>query len=128
MISLSIALASRKTYKVNLPLVMDDLFFASDFINKNSFSDFLQKVIKLFYKHTPDMPLQFILFTHDDLIFRTSIDGIENLSITDNQIKENTLFGRMFKISIKNNRTDNFENEEIYNELLYTIPNKILIN
>ncbi len=128
MISLSIALASRKTYKINLPLVMDDLFFASDFINKNSFSEFLQKVIKLFYKHTPAMPLQFILFTHDDLIFRTSIDCIENLSITDNQIKENTLFGRMFKISTKNSKTDNLENEEIYNELLYTIPNKILIN
>lgn len=32
MISLSIALSTRMRYKVNLPLVMDDLFFASDFI------------------------------------------------------------------------------------------------
>ncbi len=123
MIGLSIALASRKTYKINFPLVMDDLFFASDFINKNSFAKFLQKVIQLFNKHTPDIPLQLILFTHDDLIFRTSIDGIDNLSLTDS-----TLFGRMFEISQKNNKTKKFKNEEIYIELLYSIPNKILIN
>lgn len=123
MIGLSIALASRKKYRINFPLVMDDLFFASDFINKNSFAEFLQKVIQLFNKHTPDIPLQFILFTHDDLIFRMSIDGIDNLSLTDS-----TLLGRMFEISSKNNKTKKIKNEEMYIELLYTIPNKILIN
>ena len=55
MISLSIALASRKMYKVNLPLVIDDLFYGSDFVSKNTFSEFIQKLILLFKKHTPEM-------------------------------------------------------------------------
>lgn len=128
MIGLSIALASRKTYKINFPLVMDDLFFASDFINKNSFADFLQKVIDLFYKYTPDIPLQFILFTHDDLIFRTAIDGIERLSYSKNSNYFNVSYGRMFKLSNKNNVLKKFKNGEHYQELVYTIPNKIIID
>ncbi|WP_290832548.1 hypothetical protein, partial [Flavobacterium sp.] len=122
MIGLSIALASRKTYKINFPLVMDDLFFASDFINKNSFSKFLQNIIKLFQKHTPDIPLQLILFTHDDLIFRTSIDSIENLAMADD-----TLFGRMFKMSYQQIKSNNSEPKGGYNDLIYSIPKKLKI-
>ncbi|MDD4544544.1 MAG: hypothetical protein PHP27_01795, partial [Bacteroidales bacterium] len=93
MINLSIALTTRMRYKINLPLVMDDLFFASDFISKNSFSSFLKKIIHLFYKYTPEMPFQFILFTHDDLIFRSALDAVDYFNydscdlIEENKIK-----------------------------------------
>lgn len=127
MIGLSIALASRKTYKINFPLVMDDLFFASDFINKNSFSKFLQNVIHLFYKYTPDIPLQFILFTHDDLIFRTAIDGTGRLFLERSNSNLEVSYGRIFKLNDKNKILKRFENGEQYQELVYTIPNKILI-
>ena len=61
MVGLSIALASRKKYKVNIPLVIDDLFSGSDFVSKNTFSKFIQDLVVLYYTHTPDMPLQIIL-------------------------------------------------------------------
>lgn len=136
MISLSIALSSRMRYKVNLPLVMDDLFFASDFISKNSFSIFLQKIIGLFYKYTPDMPLQFILFSHDDLIFRSALDAIDefNLKNTDidycaeNKINLNkkTLLARMFSLEDKD-MPETMNDGTKYWNLIYTLPKEIKI-
>lgn len=102
MISLSIALASRKMYQVNLPLVIDDLFYGSDFLSKNTFSDFIQKIIKLYKKHTPNIPLQFILFTHDNFIYKSAIEGIENLSIeSENLNLGETIISRMFPVNDK---------------------------
>tara|TARA_R110002049_G_scaffold272440_1_gene449972 strand:+ start:2931 stop:5390 length:2460 start_codon:yes stop_codon:yes gene_type:complete len=135
MISLSIALSTRMRYKVNLPLVMDDLFFASDFISKNSFSIFFQKIIELFYKYTPDMPLQFILFTHDDLIFRSTLDAIDEHSILDisdlhneNKVSlsDKTFITRMFDINDKDSPAISNEGTK-YWELLYKLPKKISI-
>lgn len=129
MIGLSIALASRKTYKINFPLVMDDLFFASDFISKNLFSDFLQNVIHLFYKYTPDIPLQIILFTHDDIIFRSSIDAIYEFKIDDNtdsiDLVKDTILARMFTVSEKDEKTKTFNDNSQYWSLLYELPKKI---
>lgn len=136
MVSLSLALATRKKYNVNLPLVMDDLFFASDFISKNSFAEFLQKVIGLFYKYTPNLPLQFILFTHDDLIFRSALDAIEtfNIEIESEFCEENkkslfekTMIGRLFNPKDKDEIPSKFENSKSYWNLLYKLPKKILI-
>jgi len=122
-------------YKVNLPLVMDDLFFASDFISKNSFSIFLQKIIGLFYKYTPEMPLQFILFTHDDLIFRSALDAIDDYSIVaisdlhdENKmsLSDKTFITRMFDIKDKDSPVISNEGTK-YWELLYKLPKKISI-
>lgn len=135
MVSLSLALATRKEQKINLPLIIDDIFFASDFISKNSFAEFLQKVIQLFYKQTPDLPLQIILFTHDDLIFRSAIDAVDNF-ILDNQeedlcnenkrpLSEKTMIGRFFDPKDKDANTSMFENGEKYWNLLYCIPKDI---
>jgi hypothetical protein len=136
MISLSIALSTRMRYKVNLPLVMDDLFFASDFISKNSFSIFFQKIIELFYKYTPDMPLQFILFTHDDLIFRSALDAIDdysnepisNLHNENNMsLIDKTFVARMFEIKDKDSSPVISNDGTKYWELLYKLPKKISI-
>lgn len=136
MISLSIALSTRMRYKVNLPLVMDDLFFASDFISKNSFSIFFQKIIELFYKYTPDMPLQFILFTHDDLIFRSALDAIDdysnepisNLHNENNMsLIDKTFIARMFEIKDKDSSPVISNDGTKYWELLYKLPKKISI-
>lgn len=102
MISLSIALASRRMYEVNLPLVIDDLFYGSDYVSKNTFSDFIQKIIRLYEKHTPHMPLQIILFTHDDFIYKSAIEGIENLSMeNEKRYLNNTIISRMFAVDDK---------------------------
>lgn len=135
MVSLSLALATRKEHKINLPLIIDDIFFASDFISKNSFAEFLQKVIQLFYKQTPSMPLQLILFTHDDLIFRSAIDAVDNFSLENQEedlfddnkrpLIEKTMIGRFFDPKDKDPNTSTFDSGEEYWNLLYCIPKKI---
>lgn len=137
MISLSLALSTRKKYSINLPLVMDDLFYASDFVSKHRFSKFITKVIELFYKYTPELPLQFILFTHDDLIFRNAIDAlnrnaiaieIENINEENRQpLLKRTIIGRIFNPLDKNNLSKTIIGDEksIYN-LLYELPHEIL--
>jgi len=126
MISLSISLATRKKYKINLPLVMDDLFYASDFMTKHYFSEFMTNLIKQFKKHTPELPLQFIIFTHDDVIFRSGMEAIDTLPINEKfyeQISENTLYSRIYGIKEIVSDSDCFEeyNGESFWNLLYTI-------
>lgn len=135
MVCLSLALATRKEHKINLPLVIDDIFFSSDFISKNSFAEFLQKVIQLFYKQTPDMPLQIILFTHDDLIFRSAIDAMDNFRPNNQEEKlcdenkrplsEKTMIGRFFDPKDKDPTTYTFDSGEEYWNLLYCIPKDV---
>lgn len=137
MISLSLALATRKKYKINLPLVLDDLFAGSDFVSKNSFSEFLSKVVGLFYEYTPQLPLQFILFTHDDVIFRSALDALDNFKIEEQNeelseenkilLYEKTKIGRIFKIEesdleVSKNSSHHFK------EIVYYMPNSILID
>lgn len=136
MIGLSIALASRKTYKINFPLVMDDLFFASDFPNKNSFAEFLIKIIKIFQKHTPNLPLQFIIFTHDDMIFRSAINALDSFSNNNEKFEEEnkidllnqTMIGRFFNPHDKDEVALSFPDEQKYWNLVYSLPQKILID
>jgi hypothetical protein len=101
MIGLSIALASRKKYRVNLPIVIDDLFSGSDFVSKNTFAKFIQDLIDLYHKHTPDMPLQIILFTHDNFIYKSALEGIKFLPNNKGINLENTIKSRMFSIKDK---------------------------
>uniref|UniRef100_UPI00404B47BF hypothetical protein n=1 Tax=Gelidibacter sp. TaxID=2018083 RepID=UPI00404B47BF len=127
MISLSIALSTRMRYKV---------FFASDFISKNSFSIFLQKIIGLFYKYTPDMPLQFILFSHDDLIFRSALDAIDDFNLkstnlnycAENKISLNkkTFLARMFSLKDRD-LPETMDNGTKYWNLIYTLPKEVKI-
>lgn len=107
MVSCSIAIASRKSTNANLPLVLDDLFFASDYVSRSGIKSFLIKLIKIFEKQTPDLKLQFILFTHDDSVFNYAVEAMSEYnkySIGENgvsiengdKLKENTLVGRLF--------------------------------
>lgn len=139
MVSLSMALATRIKYGINLPLVMDDLFYASDFVSKHTFSKFISEVIRLFYKYTPELPLQFILFTHDDLIFRNAIDSLSKYDVSsieidklcpENKMKlgQKTLIGRIFNPQDKDNldkEPKEFENKEPFWDLLYELPHEM---
>ena len=142
MISLSLALATRKKYKINLPLVMDDLFYASDYLSKHAFSKFIMRVIQLFYRYTPDLPLQFILFTHDDLVFKSAIESLNNsdtLRIKINELcdenkldlNEKTIIARVFDLKESNNVDDilqKFENNIEFMNILYELPKELYLN
>lgn len=91
MVGISIAVASRKNTGINMPLVLDDVFYASDFENRATIEEFITKLFELFKEFTPDKELQLIIFTHDQLIFESIIKAT-----TRNNI-QNILFAKLFK-------------------------------
>lgn len=90
MVSVSIAMASRINTKINLPLILDDIFYASDFENRATVESFIKSLFNIFESYTPKLELQFILFTHDQLIFECASNAI-----FINQVK-NIAFARLF--------------------------------
>lgn len=109
MVGISIAIASRKNTNVNLPLVLDDIFYASDFENRTTVEHFLKHIFKAFKDYTPEMPLQLILFTHDQLIFESAIKVIKDIEETD------IAFAKLFSYT-------EAEETENYKNLIYKFP------
>jgi hypothetical protein len=109
MVGISIAIASRKNTNVNLPLILDDIFYASDFENRTTVEYFLKHIFKAFKDYTPEMPLQLILFTHDQLIFESAIKVIKDIEGTD------IAFAKLFPYS-EAKETENYKN------LIYKFP------
>lgn len=81
MVGVAIAIASRKNTKINLPLVLDDIFYASDFENKSAIETFVKALFEIFKEFTPDLPLQLILFTHDQMIFESIANVQEDFNL-----------------------------------------------
>lgn len=112
-IAIGISLASRKISGINLPLVLDDEFFASDISNRAAFESYLENIILLYRKITPNMPFQFIIFTQDEMIFEAAKDAIKHCSEIiqsinkesahdkswNKDIYRNTIFARIFPSS-----------------------------
>jgi hypothetical protein len=119
MVGVSIAIASRINIGINLPLLMDDIFYASDFENRVTIEKFLVEIFKAFNTYTPSEPLQLILFTHDQLIFESAIKIILTLG------SKNIAFGKLLPF-----KEATMEGE--YLNLLYRfpeyLPNTILNN
>jgi len=79
MVGVAIAIASRKNTQINIPLVLDDIFYASDFENRATVENFIEVLFRMFEDFTPDLPLQLILFTHDQLIFESAIKVLSEI-------------------------------------------------
>ncbi len=109
MVGISIAIASRSKTRINLPLVLDDIFYASDFENRSTIEDFLRKVFVAFNMYTPELKLQLILFTHDQLIFESAIKAVSENSI------DNISFAKLFPYN-------EAKEEENYLNLVYRLP------
>lgn len=110
MVGISIAMASRINTRINLPLVLDDIFYASDFENRATIERFIEELFEMFEKFTPDIELQLILFTHDQLIFESAIKA------TSAKNNKTTAFAKLFPFKNAKDKGD-------YKELLYFIPN-----
>jgi len=114
MIGISIAVASRKKSGINMPLILDDIFYASDFENRNSLEGFLIHLFDSFEKYTPNLPLQLIMFTHDEMIF----ECVNNLSRSMNN--DTVIAAKLFHHS-QSKYESNFKDliykfSEIYND------------
>ncbi|MDB4902571.1 MAG: hypothetical protein JWQ63_1852 [Mucilaginibacter sp.] len=119
MVGVSIAMASRIITKINLPLVLDDIFYASDFANRATIERFIKELFDLFEEYTPDLELQLILFTHDQLIFESAAKATAKTKIP------NVIFAKLFPSKNSKDKGD-------YRELVYRmqeyLPYKIMQN
>ncbi|MGD2086039.1 MAG: AAA family ATPase [Candidatus Aminicenantes bacterium] len=135
-IAIGIALASRKHSGINLPLILDDVFFASDIANRAEFEKYFSSIVYMYRKFTPGLPLQIILFTHDELIFESAKEALANAWDEDNELnkKENeetktedywesiyekTKFARLFPSSERDKSYQETVDGEKYWNLLY---------
>ena len=65
---------------------MDDIFYASDFSNRNKIKNFIKTILISYEtifnddKEIPNKPLQLIIFTHDEMIFKGIWEMIGSLN------------------------------------------------
>lgn len=75
-LKMAIAFAMKQFYKINFPIVIDDVFYSSDFAHRSMVKDFFRL---LFSKHRElfdNDNLQVILLTHDDVVIEAAFRGI----------------------------------------------------
>jgi hypothetical protein len=119
MVGISIAIASRKNTGINLPLVLDDTFYASDFEHRATVERFIKRLFELFKKHTPDITLQLILFTHDQMIFESAISATYQNEISNIQ------FAKLFPHQ-DSNEIDGYKN--LINKIPTNLPHRVMQN
>ncbi len=119
MVGISIAVASRKNTGINLPLVLDDIFYASDFEHRATVERFIKRLFELFKKHTPNIPLQLIMFTHDQMIFESAISATYENEVSSIQ------FAKLFPHQ-DSNEVDGYKN--LINEIPAYLPHRIMQN
>jgi hypothetical protein len=76
---MGLLIAYRKHYKVNLPIVIDDAFYSSDYVNIVLFEETMKKILSILGKYISDAPLQLILFTHDIHIFNSVSNALQRV-------------------------------------------------
>lgn len=117
MVGISIAIASRINTGINLPLVLDDIFYASDFENRVRIEEFVKEIFAAFKKYTKNLPLQLILFTHDQMIFESIMKVTQECKV------DNIEFAKLFCPSEAKER-DNYMN--LIYKLPHNLPQKIM--
>lgn len=92
MLKLSVALVIMKRYRINFPIILDDVFYASDYYNRELITLFVKELNTLYRRiwGNRKMKMQLICFTHDELVF----DAIETAMEKENLTAE-VLFGRL---------------------------------
>lgn len=142
-LKLSLALYYMKIKRCILPIVIDDVFNANDFDNSIHLQYFVHQIYELYHdKVSKKIPLQLIMFTHDEIILSAFQKGYNTKEIIKwnesqedraksqqkiNLYKDNCIIGRLHPYQkaefIQKNKKDNKNNPdnsapEFYN--LYT--------
>jgi len=76
---MSIAFAMQKFYQINFPIVIDDVFYSSDFIHRGKVRDFFGLLFDKHKKLFSGDVLQVIFFTHDDVVIDAAYRGITDV-------------------------------------------------
>lgn len=115
LLRVSIALLLMKKHYINLPLIFDDVFYASDYKNREELSFFIEKLYEVSEKYVPLNKLQVIFFTHDELILEIFHQTMKK--------RDDVIFGRLYDCDYlfneKYNRSISFEGESYNFKNLY---------
>lgn len=89
-LKIAIAFAMKKFYKMNFPIVIDDLFYSSDFEHREMVRLFFRI---LFFKHRElfSNDLQVIFLSHDEVVLEAAYRGICDI-VTCTQVNRQTMF------------------------------------
>lgn len=84
-LNMAFSFAVMKRLQVKLPIILDDIFYASDFHNRKNIKHFVKAILTA-YKNIFDngeensphpSKLQLIIFTHDELVYKSIMDEIK---------------------------------------------------
>lgn len=104
------AFSAMRLNKIIHPIVFDDVFYSSDFENRNRIEEFIartyeayEKFVREGNKNCPD--LQLIFLSHDDIIVDAIRGGIHTLDGTRVKMP-NVIYGRLFDYREMNRQED----------------------
>lgn len=75
-LKMAIAFAMKKFYRINFPIVLDDVFYSSDFVHRGMVRNYFWLLFDKHKKLFPNENLQIIFLTHDDLVIEAAHRGI----------------------------------------------------
>ena len=94
-LNMAFSFAVMEKLKVKLPIMLDDIFYASDFHNRRNIKHFVKAILTAYKsifengKDNSEQPdkigskLQLVIFTHDELVFKSITDEIKELHKND---------------------------------------------
>ena len=109
-LKIAMAFSAMRLNKIIHPIVFDDVFYSSDFENRNRIEEFIartyeayEKFVREGNKNCPD--LQLIFLSHDDIIVDAIRGGIHTLDGTRVKMP-NVIYGRLFDYREMNRQED----------------------
>lgn len=88
-LKMAIAFAVKKFYQINFPIVIDDVFYSSDFIHRGMVQDYFELLFEKHRELNLDKELQVIFLTHDDILVEAAyrgICGVTECTLVDRQM------------------------------------------
>ena len=91
MLRISTAVCLMKAHNFLFPIVLDDIFYASDFYNRRLIRKFISHFIAVSEEIVGKGQMQLICFTHDEVVFSAIYEAIREKMEMDRFI-----FGRLY--------------------------------
>lgn len=88
-LKMSIAFAMKQFYKINFPIVIDDVFYSSDFVHRSMVENFFRLLFTKHRKLFANDTLQVIFFSHDEMVIDSAYKGIKSVT---SQVNRQMLF------------------------------------
>lgn len=98
-LKIALALNQMKKNKFSVPIVIDDVFDASDFENSLELEEFVYHIFRSYQNSVRDegvnIPLQIILLTHDEMMKSAFERGLERILMEDEKTDNHYICGRL---------------------------------